>query len=370
MTPYHEFFAGGGFARVGLGPRLKCEFANELDTKKAISYRANHGSAELKVCDIAALTASDLPGHPSLLWGSPPCVGASLAGGRKGLGPEAWKFLDLVQALRDEGRAPALVAIENVPDMLTSDGGCDFDRTCFMLDEAGYRIGAMVIDAAMFTPQSRERLFVIAVATDIPTAVIADGPSEPFHPEGLVKALRRQRMQPIWFKLPVPPPHGMTLADIIDERSIDWNMPNETAAIIASMEPEHLARLASDKMAGKPVVRSLNRRTRRNGPTWESRKDVIANCLRTASGGSSIQTLMFINGETVRTRKISPTEYARAMGLPSTYRLPSNRTDAFNLIGDGLAVAVVSFIERHLISPILNSRPAVSGELALEGQRS
>jgi DNA (cytosine-5)-methyltransferase 1 len=69
-----------------------------------------------------------------------------LAGGRKGLGDEAWAFLRLMQGLRAEGRAPRMITIENVPDMLTSLGGADFDRTCNELTDAGYNFGAVVVD--------------------------------------------------------------------------------------------------------------------------------------------------------------------------------------------------------------------------------
>jgi DNA repair protein RadC len=48
--PWYEFFAGGGMARLGLGPQWDCIFANELSPKKAASYRACFGDApELKV---------------------------------------------------------------------------------------------------------------------------------------------------------------------------------------------------------------------------------------------------------------------------------------------------------------------------------
>ena len=32
---YHEFFAGGGMARAGLGAGWKCLFANDFDHKKS-----------------------------------------------------------------------------------------------------------------------------------------------------------------------------------------------------------------------------------------------------------------------------------------------------------------------------------------------
>ena len=61
-----EFFAGGGMARIGLGPSWRCLFANENDNDfpKSASYRANFGGGpELKVCDVARLKVADLPGR-------------------------------------------------------------------------------------------------------------------------------------------------------------------------------------------------------------------------------------------------------------------------------------------------------------------
>jgi DNA (cytosine-5)-methyltransferase 1 len=60
--------------------------------------------------------------------------------------------------------------------MLTSLGGKDFDTICGMLEGADYRYGAVMIDAALFAPQSRERLFILAVANSVavPVEIIAD----------------------------------------------------------------------------------------------------------------------------------------------------------------------------------------------------
>src|ERR1017187_3550290 len=68
---WFEFFAGGGMARLGLGAKWNCTFANEWCEKKASAYRACFGpSKELKVIDIAELTLGDLPGSPDLVWAS------------------------------------------------------------------------------------------------------------------------------------------------------------------------------------------------------------------------------------------------------------------------------------------------------------
>ena len=59
----------------------------------------------------------------------------------------------------------------------------------------GYRYGAVVDDAALFVPQSRERVFIIAVADDvhIPAELLTDKPRlgqlTPFHPSPVVALL-------------------------------------------------------------------------------------------------------------------------------------------------------------------------------------
>ena len=56
-----EFFAGGGMARLGLGPSWRCLLANDLDPGKCVAYRANFGGEELIEGDIAALSVDDMP---------------------------------------------------------------------------------------------------------------------------------------------------------------------------------------------------------------------------------------------------------------------------------------------------------------------
>jgi len=83
---FFEFFAGGGMARLGLGDDWHCTFANDWCGKKAAAYRRYFGGSELRVCSVASLTTSDLPGTPTLVWGSFPCQDLSLAGeGRRRL---------------------------------------------------------------------------------------------------------------------------------------------------------------------------------------------------------------------------------------------------------------------------------------------
>ena len=62
---FYEFFAGGGMARIGLGNRWTCTFANDFDATKAAAYRANFADAaqHFHEGDVWALSSGQLPGH-------------------------------------------------------------------------------------------------------------------------------------------------------------------------------------------------------------------------------------------------------------------------------------------------------------------
>ncbi|HEX8662266.1 MAG TPA: DNA cytosine methyltransferase, partial [Brevundimonas sp.] len=159
---FYEFFAGGGMVRAGLGEGWRCLFANDIDPGKGRAYRANWGECDFHLGDIGAVTAGDLPGAAQLMWGSFPCQDLSLAG--TGAGLEGRRsgtfhaFWDVARGLAADGRAPAIVAVENVCGTLTSRGGRDFEVVCQTYVDAGYRWGALIINADRFLPQSRPRL--------------------------------------------------------------------------------------------------------------------------------------------------------------------------------------------------------------------
>jgi DNA (cytosine-5)-methyltransferase 1 len=370
VPDYYEFFAGGGMARAGLGPGWRCLFANDFDPRKALSYQRNWGAGSIHVGDVAALGPADLPGRPDLVWGSFPCQDLSLAGAGAGLAGARsatfWPFWRLIGGLIAEGRAPALVAVENVTGALTSHGGADFAAILGAFAEHGYRAGALVIDAALFTPQSRPRLFVIGAREGLALdpGLLAPEPVEPFHGRALARAVDRLpqalRDGVLWWNPPPPPRRNIGFADIVedDPDSVPWHAPEETARLLSLMTPAHRARVEAAKRAGRRMVGCLYRRTRPDGQGGrvqraEIRFDDVAGCLRTPAGGSSRQTLLIVEGARVRSRLISARETARLMGLPDDYALPARYNDAYHLTGDGVVVDVVAHLRRHLFDPAL-----------------
>ena len=103
------------------------------------------------------------------------------------------------------------------------------------------------------------------------------------------------------------------------------------------------------------MVKGLFRRTRPDGSRWELRDDDIAGCLRVPSGGSSRQSIVVVDSDTVRTRLLTPRECARLMGLDDGYRLPVNTIEALTLAGDGVVVPVVRRLAEHILEPILQA---------------
>ena len=304
---YYEFFAGGGMARAGVGSHWTCLFANDIDPKKALSYATNWGEQQVVVRDVAHLKLSELPGIADLVWASFPCQDLSLAGTGAGLDGDRsgtfWPFWNLVKALRVEKRAPRMIVLENVKGALTSHGGRDFAAIGAALTNADYRFGAMLIDAVHFLPQSRPRLFVVAIdkSTTVPDELVADQIVEKWHPPAVVAAygkLSRQSQEAwIWWRLPPPPTRNSTFADILedDPQGVRWHTEAETNRLLGMMSAANLAKVEAAKRSGKRMVGGLYRRTR-DVQRAEIRFDDVAGCLRTPAGGSSRQTIMVVEG--------------------------------------------------------------------------
>jgi DNA (cytosine-5)-methyltransferase 1 len=370
VRSFYEFFAGGGMARAGLGEGWTCLFANDFDARKAETYRANYpGTDVLREGDVRKIKAKDLPGHADLMWGSFPCQDLSLAGGGAGLKGERsgtfYPFWDIVKGLIADNRGPKIIALENVLGTLTSHGGRDFEAICKTFADAGYRYGALVVNAALFVPQSRPRLFIIGVRGDVEISadLLSRGPIEPFHTPALQRAFDRvgkaALKRRVWWNVPTPDRRNQTFADLIEENpaSVRWHTTAERDRLISMMSPVNRAKLEKAKKAGHRMVGGIYKRTRldENGAKVqraEVRFDDVAGCLRTPAGGSSRQVIIVVDGPRVRSRLISSRETARLMGLKEEYQLPKNYNEAYHLTGDGVAVHVVRHLAENIFEPL------------------
>jgi DNA (cytosine-5)-methyltransferase 1 len=264
-----------------------------------------------------------------------------------------------------EDRAPSLIVVENVCGTLTSHGGKDFAAICEAVRDAGYLFGALVIDASLFIPQSRPRLFIICVRDQagVPRQCVSSWASSLWHrriidPFKRLPSATRERW--LWWSLPMPPTRTKTFADLVedDPDNVEWFSKGQTDDIIALMSEVNAAKLRKAQRLRHPIIGGLYRRTRQdeNGEKVqraEIRFDNVSGCLRTPAGGSSRQVIVVVQGASVKARLISSRETARLMGLPDTYILPENYNEAYHLTGDGVVVPVVRHLAANIFEPVL-----------------
>jgi DNA (cytosine-5)-methyltransferase 1 len=372
MRNFYEFFAGGGMARAGLGKGWSCRFANDFDRKKGAAYDRNWGLGQIVVGDVREVKAEEIPGRADLAWASFPCQDLSLAGGGAGLKGERsgtfWPFWSLISALEDAGRAPKVVVLENVCGLLSASRADDFVAIANAFSSRGYRFGALVIDAALFVPQSRPRLFLLGVkdGVEVPAELICPSPEGRVHTRQLITAYAglgggvAERW--LWWKLPVPPERTKKFGDILEVPLPDeaWHSPEETRRLLAMMSMVNIAKVKAAQKSGNRMVGGVYKRTRRTADDAkvqraEIRFDDVSGCLRTPAGGSSRQLIVIVKGECVRSRLITARETARLMGLPDRYILPNRYNEAYHLTGDGVVVPVVRHLARYIIEPIVDA---------------
>ena len=354
--------------RAGLGDGWDCVLANDINPMKCAVYRDNWGNDHLAEGDIATLDTAPLMRDVDLYWASSPCQDFSLAGKGAGLSGKRsgvfWDWARVIERAVKAGHAPRIIAFENVVGLITRSGGADFRAILDIFRKLGYRVGALEIDAAHFLPQSRPRLFVVAVREDVALAQVAgEGPSGPFHTRkiqqlhgALPPAAKRNW---IWWRHSAPPAMNHDLTAVLDDApDTPWLSAPETKRLMAMMSPVNAARVKEARASGGQQIGMLYKRGRPDADgvvrqRAEIRFDGLAGCLRTPSGGSSRQTLVLIEGRRTRARLISTVEMARLMGLSERYKMPARYNQAYHVAGDGVAVPIVRYLDAQIFQPVL-----------------
>jgi DNA (cytosine-5)-methyltransferase 1 len=111
--------------------------------------------------DVTKVDWNEYEGKADLVVGGSPCQSFSVAGKRLGMddprGNLALHFLGAVKAIK-----PTWFIFENVPGLLSSDGGRDFEAFLGEVAKCGYGFAYRVLDSQYFgVPQRRRRLFVV-----------------------------------------------------------------------------------------------------------------------------------------------------------------------------------------------------------------
>lgn len=165
-----DFFCGAGGLSFGFQQAgFQVAFANDINRDYANTYRLNHGATAFFEGSIEELTSDDVfkttglrKTEIDILIGGPPCQGFSINAPKRLLEDDRNHLFRQYGRLVLEGLRPKVIVMENVPGMVSLDGGRFVDDIYALFQGAGYRMRHMILCAAHYgVPQERWRLFFI-----------------------------------------------------------------------------------------------------------------------------------------------------------------------------------------------------------------
>lgn len=360
-----EYFAGIGLVRLGLEQvGWKVVFANDWAHSKFEMYSAyfKDASKHYRIQDIFSVCHADIP-NTLLATASFPCIDLSLAGNFKGIsGQHSSAFWGFTQILENQANKPRLLMLENVTGWLTSNAGQDFRITIRELNRLGYACDVYAINAAHFVPQSRPRIFVIGVHTSHANQnmLIFTRRSSSLKTQALEKAIAANH-DLRWNFVEVPPLPEKVKTDLsylvenISDGDDRWWLDDDVQRHLNMMSPVNLDYLKELQDLPYHSYCTMYRRVREGKQRAELRKDGIAGCLRTATGGSSRQMLVRVGQGTIRMRLMTPREYARLQGVPDNYPIPSPTNQALTGFGDAVCVPVIAWVAENILNSLVKS---------------
>ena len=159
-----SLFSGVGCFDLGLERAgMRCIWQCEAD-KTARSVLKRHWPdvpiyEDIRKIDTEQLVRDGL--RPDVIVGGWPCQDLSVAGRRAGLaGERSGLFFEMLRVI--EGLRPQWFIAENVPGLLSSNGGEDFAAVLRGLVQCGYGVSWRILDAQFFgVPQRRRRVFLV-----------------------------------------------------------------------------------------------------------------------------------------------------------------------------------------------------------------
>lgn len=313
-----------------------------------------------------------------LIAGGFPCQDVSVAGRRKGLAGERtglfWHAMRIVDAVR-----PRFVLLENVPGLLTSNGGRDFGVVLGALADLGYGVGWRVLDSRYFgVPQRRRRVFILGAlpggraGAERAGAILALGTRCERHSSARPEAGKGAATHA---------GDGAGVAGALDERASKGpnGSADEGALIVSALDRQrggpddnaaqggHLVPTLAHTLRsegfdasedgtgrGTPLVAAMNLRGRDGGAMPEM--DHLAS-LRAASGGSSRSYAASCAG----VRRLTPVECCRLQGFPDDwFGKPNERPDGprYAALGDAVTVNVAEWLGGRLMAHAVEARAA------------
>jgi DNA (cytosine-5)-methyltransferase 1 len=268
-TVFSCFACGGGSTMGYKLAGFDVIGCNEIDPRMMETYEKNHHPLfkyQESIVDMAK--RDDLPEelyNLDILDGSPPCSSFSLHGNReKDWGKEKkfregqakqvldtlfFDFIDLAKKLQ-----PKIVIAENVPGILMGEAMKYTDRVHRELAAAGYRSSHHVLNGdTMGLPQSRRRVFFVAIRNDIDREAVPPGELFPIPGGGLDLEFNCEK---VTFGDIREDPYGPYQRQARLEEVSPWVLPTDRTFELAMARKENKVGMFSHTIAvdDKPIL--------------------------------------------------------------------------------------------------------------------
>lgn len=334
-----DLFAGIGGLRRGFEPLGgECVFTSEWNKYAVQTYRANYPSDNHDIDgDITTIDVASIPQHDLLLAGFP-CQPFSIAGVSKknSLGrahgfhcdAQGTLFFDVARII--EHHRPRAFLLENVKNLMSHDKGKTFKVILRTLqEELGYHVQTRVIDASVFVPQHRERIFIVGFRDKnnfnfndllLPGKGLGPRMKDILHPEDGSE--------------PTCPPFTEGEQGKV---SCKYTLSDKLWLYLQNYAAKHKAKgngFGFGLVDRDSVSRTLSARYYKDG-----------------------SEILVSQGPKKNPRRLTPRECARLMGFDawdgSDFKIPVSDTQAYKQFGNAVAVPVVEVVAQHMMPWLL-----------------
>lgn len=318
LFTFIDLFAGiGGFRMAMQNLGGKCVFSSEWDSYAQKTYFANYGEVpygDIRKEDVKAM----IPPSFDILCAGFPCQPFSIAGvsKKRSLGRQTG-FRDKTQgtlffeiATIVEQHRPKILFLENVKNLLSHDKGRTYTIIKTTLQDLNYTVFEKVLNGNAFTPQNRERIFIVAFDKN----TYGNTPN---------------------FVFPDITESDITLGDILDYNVSDkYTLSNKLWNYLQRYAEKHKAK-GNGFGFGLAV------------PDGKSR----TLSARYYKDGSEI---LIPQPRNLNPRRLTPRECARLMGYPDSFIIDAvSETQMYKQLGNSVVVPLVQSVGEKIVEVLL-----------------
>lgn len=209
-------------------------WANDFDKHAVNTYRKNIGE-HIILGDISTISTEEIP-EGDIVIGGFPCQGFSIANTKRNKEDERNNlYLEILRVIQD--KKPKFFLMENVPGILSLEGGLIFEMILNDMKNAGYEVKYSTLNSANYgVPQIRKRVIFIGVREDLDLEI--SFPEDLYSSDSSVDETRWRTVRDAIYDLPldydnnipnhVGTKHKVKINGYIGNRATEWDKPSPT----------------------------------------------------------------------------------------------------------------------------------------------